>query len=237
MPRRKKQTVTNLERLCLLFYQLNIGSNKKLFSYFDQCQDVDYFLVEQIFGKEGLHKVKYSLENGIDVKMVEELHSHNVEFTTFYSQNYPELLKEIDDKPFLLYYIGNAQLFNSPCFAVVGSRKASSYGRRVAQGFTRRLAEKYTIVSGLAYGIDAVAHTSTLEVGGKTLAVLGSGLLNVYPSTHRQLAQDIVSKGGLLVSEYGPTLITFLNATELYQGCAKDCWLHKQEQKVALFPR
>lgn len=231
--------MTNLERLCLLFYQLNIGTNKKLFDYFDQCQNVDYTLIEQIFDKEAVHKVKYALENGIDVKMQDELYQNNVEFVTFYSKNYPELLKEIDGKPFLLYYIGNASLFNSPCLAIIGSRKASSYGRRVTQGFARRLAEKYTIVSGLAYGIDAIAHTSTLEVDGKTIAVLGSGLLNVYPSTHRQLAQDIVEKGGLIVSEYGlyakPNAYHFPQRNRIVSGLCQGVLVTQAGKKSGTF--
>jgi len=118
---------------------------------------------------------------------------------------YPKLLSQIHDFPKKLYCRGNTSLLNSSCFAVVGTRKLTSYGKETAQQIVRDLANNgFTIVSGLALGIDAIAHQTTLDCGGKTIAVLGGGVgdKNIGPRTNFTLAQNILKNDGLLVSEY-----------------------------------
>ncbi len=118
---------------------------------------------------------------------------------------YPKLLRQIHDFPKNLYCRGNISLLNSSCFAVVGTRKLTSYGKETAQQIVRDLANNgFTIVSGLALGIDAVAHQATLDCGGKTIAVLGGGVgdENIGPRTNFHLAQNILKNDGLLISEY-----------------------------------
>lgn len=118
---------------------------------------------------------------------------------------YPRLLKEIYDAPPVLYCRGELPDSINFCLAVVGSRKYTSYGRQAVQSLVSRLAAAgLVIVSGLALGIDALAHLSCLDSKGKTIAVLGSGLdrQNIYPATNRQLAEKILARGGLLMSEY-----------------------------------
>ena len=89
--------------------------------------------------------------------------------------------------------------------SIVGTRKPTAYGRQVTKDLAERLAEKgAVIISGLAHGIDGVAHEAAVRAGGKTVAVLPSGLDQVYPSAHRQLADDILKTGGALISEYEP---------------------------------
>jgi len=117
------------------------------------------------------------------------------------SPEYPPLLKEIPDPPPVLYVKGNIPKI--PSIAVVGSRKCSEYGRRIAFKLGKFLAENdICVVSGLAYGIDSKAHEGTVSCGGKGVAVLGCGLKNVYPPSNRKLAQKIVELGGALVSEF-----------------------------------
>lgn len=124
---------------------------------------------------------------------------------TIKSDSYPELLKEIDSSPIMLYCKGNTDLLNTDCLAVVGTRRATKYGKDNCNKFVKDIAsENITIVSGLAEGIDTVAHKSTIEVGGKTIAVLGGGLLNIYPSSNVGLAKEILDNDGLLISEYKP---------------------------------
>ncbi len=114
---------------------------------------------------------------------------------------YPSILRDSHDAPQTLYVVG--QLSNSPMIAVVGSRKPTAYGEDITYRITKDLAlAGLTIVSGLAYGIDAIAHRATLDAGGTTIAVLGSSLDNLYPASHRSLAQDIVKCGGAVISEY-----------------------------------
>lgn len=119
---------------------------------------------------------------------------------------YPQLLREAPDPPKLLYYRGNLDLLELPMTSVVGTRKPTAYGIEVTQIVINKLAPTQVVVSGLAYGIDALAHEQTLALGGKTIAVLGSGLdpASIYPAENRELAEAIVAKGGLLLSEYPP---------------------------------
>ena len=127
-----------------------------------------------------------------------------IQFIWYDDPVYPEQLKTIPDPPACLYVRGEITP-STPSIAVVGSRKATNYGRQVAGELTRDLAAAgLTIVSGLAFGIDAMAHQATLDVGGRTIAVLANGLDEIYPTTHRALGREIVAKGGALVSEFPP---------------------------------
>ncbi|MEO3992614.1 DNA-protecting protein DprA [Pseudocitrobacter cyperus] len=123
---------------------------------------------------------------------------------------YPHALRAISDYPTALFVRGNLSLLSSYQLAVVGSRNISWYGERWGSAFCEVLAQReVTITSGLAIGVDAVAHRSALRVAGKTIAVLGSGLNHIYPHRHRQLAEDIVASGGALVSEFPLSMTPF----------------------------
>jgi len=117
---------------------------------------------------------------------------------------YPQLLREIPDPPITLYVRGAwRECLEAPCVGVVGSRRCSTYGQNVAQQLARELASRgVTVVSGLARGIDAAAHRGALEAGGRTAAVLGTGLDEVYPRDHRRLAEEILERGGALVTQF-----------------------------------
>jgi DNA processing protein len=117
---------------------------------------------------------------------------------------YPSLLREIFDPPITLYVKGAWEAcLDAPCVAMVGSRRCSTYGQNAAQWLARDLAGRgVTIVSGLARGIDAAAHRGALEAGGRTVAVLGTGVDQIYPREHKRLAEEILAGGGALVSEF-----------------------------------
>lgn len=118
------------------------------------------------------------------------------------SPDYPSLLKEIADPPVVLYAKGQLSAFAQPRLAMVGSRNPSITGSENAKNFAKALAPHgITIVSGLALGIDAQAHIGCLESGGKTIAVLGTGIDCIYPRRHTRLAEQI-SENGLLISEF-----------------------------------
>ena len=118
---------------------------------------------------------------------------------------YPALLKSIDDPPYLLYCMGDAGVLSLPGVAVVGTRHPSGYGEDMARSIAGALAEAgVSIVSGMAIGIDACAHNGALKKGGKTAAVLGSGLLNPYPPENIGLFREIIASGGAVISEYPP---------------------------------
>ena len=118
--------------------------------------------------------------------------------------DYPRALLELGFAPPVLYFVGRREFLNRPALAIVGSRNATAQGRDNAQAFAQALADAgLTIVSGLALGIDGAAHRGALAGQGSTLAVVGTGLDRVYPARHRDLAHEIVAKGGML-SEFPP---------------------------------
>ena len=117
---------------------------------------------------------------------------------------YPSALREIYDPPIVLYVKGAwSECLDQPCIGVVGSRKCSTYGQNAATMLARDLAQRgVTVVSGFARGIDAAAHRGAVEAGGRTIAVLGTGIDEVYPRDHRKLADEILANGGALVSQF-----------------------------------
>lgn len=127
-----------------------------------------------------------------------------VKTLTLQSPLFPADLTHIADSPRQLYYLGNLeQILSVPRLAIVGSRKVSAYGKSVTLRLAREAAEQgIAIVSGLALGVDGLAHQGALEAGGVTLAVLPSGLDKIYPATHQQLAERILKQGGALITEY-----------------------------------
>lgn len=134
----------------------------------------------------------------------EKLEKEKIKVITIKDKNYPKLLAEIYDAPALLYFKGELNNLEFT-LAVVGTRKISSYGKQITPQIVKDLTNNgLTIVSGLALGVDALAHQTALEVAGTTLAVLGSGLdwQNIYPADNRYLAQKIIDSGGTVISEY-----------------------------------
>ncbi|HET9527968.1 MAG TPA: DNA-processing protein DprA [Pyrinomonadaceae bacterium] len=117
---------------------------------------------------------------------------------------YPPSLREIYDPPIVLYVKGAwSECLDQPCIGVVGSRRCSTYGQNSALMLSRDLAQRgVTIVSGFARGIDAAAHRGALEAGGRTIAVLGTGLDQIYPRDHAKLAAEILAHGGALVTQF-----------------------------------
>ena len=132
----------------------------------------------------------------------EKLEKLGIKVMTIREKEYPKLLKEIYSPPALLYIKGNLPENLDFTLAVVGTRKITTYGQQITPEIVKDLARaNLIIVSGLALGIDALAHQSCLEAGGKTIAVLGSGLDLIYPVANRQLADKIIENGAI-ISEY-----------------------------------
>lgn len=121
------------------------------------------------------------------------------------SKLYPEKLRKIENPPSRLYVLGNEKILNDNAISVVGSRTNTKYGEKMCKLFTKGLVEyNINIISGLAIGIDEIAHKTCLENGGKTIAVIPSGLNNIYPTQNKKLAKEILNNGGILISEYEP---------------------------------
>ena len=137
----------------------------------------------------------------------------NNNMLTLDDPSYPEILRNIPSAPKQLYVVGPlAELLSRPRLAVVGSRKVTIYGKQVTTRLAGEAAKQgIVIVSGLALGVDGLAHQAALDAGGLTIAVLPSSIERIYPATHHQLAKRIVESGGVLVSEYPPS-------TDIFKG-------------------
>lgn len=137
-------------------------------------------------------------------KFLEEIRQKNIKILTLRDKNYPELLAQISDAPPVLYIKGEIKPADSLSIGVVGTRKISSYGREVTEILVRDLvANGLTIVSGLARGVDSLAHQTTIACGGRTIAVLGCGVDLVYPPENKPLYEEII-KTGAVISEVPP---------------------------------
>lgn len=138
-------------------------------------------------------------------KILSKIEKENIRIITLMDKEYPKNLQRIYDKPILLYAKGNIKLLDSlKKISIIGSRNCSEYGKIVTQKLSYMLAKKdYTIVSGMAKGIDSYAHKGALTAQGNTIAILGSGVNYIYPEENTRLYNKILEKNGLILSEYG----------------------------------
>lgn len=137
----------------------------------------------------------------------EKLKNQDIGYVAVVEKDYPYLLKQISDPPIGLFCRGNSSLLNSKrsSFAIVGTRKPTTYGRLQAEKVARELAERgMIVVSGMALGIDTIAHLSTIKAAGQTIAVFGCGVDVVYPKENKFLYQQIIDNKGLIISEFPP---------------------------------
>lgn len=141
----------------------------------------------------------------VDLEQIwQQIQARGIQVLTWEDEGYPRRLKEIDQPPPVLYLLGELQAEDEWAVAIVGTRRITSYGRQVAEEAAACLARNgVTVVSGLARGVDAVSHQAAVNAGGRTLAILGSGVDRVYPPEHRRMAERIVEQGAV-ISDYPP---------------------------------
>ena len=162
----------------------------------------------QRFGKIGEILLDDNIKNEAIKRAEEEIsfaQKHNIEIHTLLYKTYPYRLKECEDAPIVLYSLGKADLNSGHFLAMVGTRNVTQYGKEICSRFLSELSvsQQYaTIVSGLAYGVDACAHKVALTEKLKTIAVVAHGLDTIYPAQHKGLAQKIIESGGAIVTEY-----------------------------------
>jgi DNA processing protein len=184
---------------------------EKLVSYFKNGEDIwqaSKFELEKSGISEKLAEkiVSERLKLNPD-KQWEIIEKENIQIISINSKEYPTILKEIPSPPYLIYLKGNINLLKERCVSIVGSRSFTAYGKMATEKLTKELASSgICIVSGLAFGIDAIAHQEALIVKGKTIAVLGNSLdeKSISPKANLTLARDILNANGLLVSEFAP---------------------------------
>lgn len=145
---------------------------------------------------------KFRQQTDLDQDLM-QLSKKEIKVLSIENKQYPKLLKETDSPPLVLFVLGNMEVLNKKGLTVVGTRKMTDYGRQVTSKLVKGLVKHgLVIVSGLARGVDGWAHRVCLGNKGKTVAVLGHGLDQVYPKEHRSLAKKIVKTGGAVISEY-----------------------------------
>lgn len=135
------------------------------------------------------------------------LTAEDIKIITLTDEAYPEMLRELPDAPYVLFVRGTLSGLEKPAIAIVGTRKASPYALRATEYFAKDLSQcGATIISGLALGVDAKAHETTVAAGGPTIAVLGGGISDavLYPKNNLSLAKQIIATGGAIISEFPP---------------------------------
>lgn len=196
----------------LLAHNLKISHKKiqdlrQVFSSLDEAWQADFVALKKTGWDDNFIHEFLNWREKIDAQKIEEtLQKEGIHCITQSDDEYPKLLKEIYDPPLCLFVRGNLT-GNENFLAVVGPRKFSAYGKQVTETLIPSLSQAgLTIVSGLALGVDGIAHSVTLQANGKTIAVLGGGIDNksIQPTAHRKLAEGIIEKGGAVISEYPP---------------------------------
>lgn len=202
--------MNNQEALILLNMVKGLGSVKikRLIEAFPKPQDIFTASANALKQVDGLgelivQRIIAALKENDLEKELSLIEKHKVKVISFLDKEYPDNLKEIFDPPIILYLRGEIKPEDVFSLAMVGARQPSIYGLRSAEKLSRELAGLgVTIVSGLARGIDANAHRGALKARGRTLAVLGNGLSSIYPRENKLLAQEIIERGGAVISEF-----------------------------------
>lgn len=200
--------MTQTEALVALNMVTDVGSVRlnKLLEYFEKPENIFKASVRKLAEVLGIGaKISGQIASLTkedlmkEISSVEKLH---LKIITLYDKDYPENLKNIPGAPIVLYVSGELKEEDKSAIGIVGSRRASFYGLSSAEKFGFELAQNnFTVVSGMARGIDTCAHRGALKARGRTIAVIGSGFNNIYPSENKELAEEI-SKSGAVISEF-----------------------------------
>ena len=204
----------NIDELALLWLHSFSFSEKKrdailslllkprdIFSFVNSSNDV----LKAIVGEDVFLKMINTIDQGKELE--NQIDKLGIKIITKLSNDYPSKLKNIPNAPLVLFALGNIDLLKMQSIAVVGTRKPTDYGKEVSKIFCTKFAQAgLVIISGLAYGIDCIAHKTAIENNSKTIAVMAGGLDEIYPSAHTGLAKNIILSGGLLISEYFPKI-------------------------------
>ena len=184
----------------------------------------DPYAQENILGAQGVLAIRHALDNA--PHLLDRLRADGVSLITREDTAYSELLRHAARPPHLLFCMGKPAIDDAQSFAIVGTRRADGYGIRHTRRIAAELAEKgVCVVSGLALGVDAAAHWGALDAKGRTIAVLGSALDQLYPKGNRTLMDKILESGGTVVSEYspgvGPTHYSFVQRNRIVAGMSQ----------------
>jgi DNA processing protein len=177
-----------------------LDSIKKISTILEDINSLRLQLMQVLSEKEYLSLCENVLNTNFTY-IEAQLERYDVKVITVLDNEYPKSLYKVEDMPLLLYCRGDISLLQQESFAVVGTRYPTRYGVRATEDFVEKLSERFCIVSGLARGVDAIAHRTCLQSGGKTIGVLGCGVDTIYPTENADLYREII-KVGLIISEY-----------------------------------
>jgi DNA processing protein len=200
-----------------IFYRLalskvdNIGtkSAKKLINHFGSAEEVFQLSSRELMNVQGLAQHRaISIGTFSEWDAVSEeldfCEKNGIEVFSYSDKRYPNRLKHCDDGPLVLFSKGGADFSAQRMLSIVGTRRLTEYGKKMTRDLVEQLIPyDVTVVSGLAYGVDYEAHKACVEMGVPTIGVLGHGLDKIYPFSHTKLANDMVSSGGALLTEFG----------------------------------
>ncbi|MDD4003126.1 MAG: DNA-processing protein DprA [Clostridia bacterium] len=204
----------NLKQACIFldsFPQFNTRHFHALIEKFGEPQNIlnnfDSSYVKKILNQQLYTQIKSKLNEEYIKGLIENLKQKNINVINYKEKNFPQSLLQFDDLPFLLYTLGDVSLLSTPMIAVVGSRRCSHYGLGQTETIVKGLCKYgFTVVSGLADGIDTAANSTALACG-KTIAVMAGGFDYIYPAVNRSLFKKIASCG-LVISQYAPSFMT-----------------------------
>jgi len=209
-----KNNIETITKLKLLLQVEGVGP-AKLFNLLSKFQTLDNLLNSNFNSLQRVDGISQNLANRI-LKQIDNFSTFEIEvkqelekldllgckWVTFWSEDYPKNLKNIFAPPIILYYKGTLQKADNNSVAIVGTRMPTDYGKNYASKLSQELGKKnVTVVSGMARGIDSAAHRGTIKSGGRTLAIIGSGLDVIYPPENKKLFEEI-SNNGAVISEY-----------------------------------
>lgn len=200
---------------------------------FEKMEDILYWLKD--------HKIYFKSKKFVDELTLNDIDEANKKrrileaalnenqcgYITYYSDNYPESFKSIEDYPIVLFYKGDINLLNSDKLcSIIGTRNPSDTAKKIGIEVSKKMTQKgYVVVSGLAEGCDTLGHRGCLDANGKTVAIVGTGLDTVFPKSNIDLQQEILNKGGLVISEYPigfkGASFSFVQRDRLQAACAE----------------
>ncbi|MCH7770448.1 MAG: DNA-protecting protein DprA [Bacteroidetes bacterium] len=232
----------NLEQLVNLYSLLSIegigpGKIRSLLAKFKSTEKILSSDYKSLLEAEGINynlagRIQGAAKNRKRIKIwveeqLDDLQKLNAEIITIWDESYPRLLKKIYDPPLVLYIIGSLTDFDEYSIAIVGTRQPTNYGRVQTERISGDLAEQnITIVSGMARGIDSISHSAAISKGGRTIAVIGSGLDVIYPPENNKLFK-MICENGAVISEFvlgtKPDAMNFPKRNRIISGMSLGC--------------
>lgn len=214
-----------------LIKDLGIKKYRNLIKIFKTNKNIFYASAEELLLVEGIDKKMIEKILNFETRKYAKKHLqymilNNIDIISIFDNEYPQILREIYGAPVCLYIKGDKKILNSRCVAIIGCRECTKYGIDVAKELSYNIAKNnITIVSGLAKGIDSVAHKGTILAKGRTIGVLGTGLDNIYPLENKYLVDKIIETGGAVISEFPlgtkPSKFTFPARNRIISGISK----------------